>query len=426
MIGGEFGEVPADHIRLMLHTREGSFVQERPREVDLHAMTRPLPLSLFVETLSNEADVLSIQDRWSELACNDPFLHPMWCMSWWECYRTHEMQLRVMVVRNSHGDILGLAPFYLRVSPLMGRELRFLGDGIICSEYLSVLASPGTETEVTLAIAEALHQQGQSEKRGTWDMLDLDCYVSDDRCMGILKNYMQEHGHACHVDEVMGCWRIDFSEGWEAYLAKLSKSRRNKGRRLLKQVQGGGPYEIKWVEHHSQIEAFMNNLTNLHQSRWQGKGESGCFADPKFGKFLRQVAVQAIRCGRAHLMQLNYEGLPVAMQFGLRSDTTIFSYQVGVDTSSTAESPGVAMNMFLIHDGVQRGLTGIDFLRGDEPYKATLRAERIRTVRLHVFARYPLAHLRYRCWRTACEAKRLAKDWLKTPQKSNPAIEQEA
>jgi CelD/BcsL family acetyltransferase involved in cellulose biosynthesis len=383
-------------------------------------------LNLFVETLSSESDVRSIEDRWGELACNDPFLHPMWCLAWWECFQTPEMQLRVMVARNATGEIVGIAPFYLRTSSLMGRELRFLGDGHICSEYLSLLSEPNAEIEVVNAIADALHLQGQNEKRGTWDMIDLDCYRSEDRNVSALKNYMQEHGHACHIDEVMGCWRIDFSEGWEAYLSKMSKSRRSKGRRLLKQIQGEGPYEAKWIEHHADIESFMNHLTNLHQSRWEKKGESGCFADPKFGKFLRQVAVKAQRCGRAHLLQLNYQGMPVALQFGLRSDSTIYSYQVGVDTSTTAESPGMAMNMLLINDGTQRGLTSLDFLRGDEPYKQSLRAERIRTERLHVFARYPLAHLRYRCWRTACEAKRLAKDWLKTPQKSNPTIEQEA
>lgn len=393
---------------------------------DPSSVTRPFPLNLFVETLTSESDLRLIEDRWGELACNDPFLHPMWCLAWWECFRTPEMKLRVMLARNSAGEIIGIAPFYLRTSALMGRELRFLGDGPICSEYLSLLAEPNAEAEVVAAIANALHLQGQSEKRGTWDMIDLDCFRSEDRNVTGLKAYMQEHGHACQVNEVMGCWRIDFSEGWEAYLSKMSKSRRSKGRRLLKQIQSGGRYEVKWIEHHADIESFMNHLTNLHQSRWENKGEKGCFADPKFGKFLRQVAGNALRCGRAHLLQLNYEGMPVAMQFGLRSDSTIYSYQVGVDTSSAAESPGMAMNMLLINDGAQRGLTTLDFLRGDEPYKQSLRAERIRTERLHIFARYPLAHLRYRCWRTACEAKRLAKDWLKTRQKSNPTIEQEA
>lgn len=347
-------------------------------------------------------------------------------MAWWECFRTTDMHLKVMVARNSDGHILGLAPLYLRTSPLMGRELRFIGDGHICSEYLSILAEPNAATEVTAAIAEVLHHEGQSEKKGTWDLIDLDCYGGDDRNINTLKNYLQERGHVCHVDETMGCWRIDFSEGWDGYLSKMSKSRRSKARRLLKQIQSGGNYEVQWIERYSDIEAFMNHLSALHQSRWQNKGEKGCFADPKFGKFLRQVAANALRYGRAHLLQLKYDGMPVALQFGLRSDSTIFSYQVGVDTRSNAESPGMAMNMLLIYDAVQRGMSQLDFLRGDEPYKQTLRAERIRTERLHVFARYPLAKLRYRCWRTACEAKRIAKDWLKTPQKSNPTIEQEA
>lgn len=347
-------------------------------------------------------------------------------MAWWECYRTPDMQLRVTVVRNSAGDLVGLAPFYLRTSPILGRELRFLGDGIICSEYLSILTAPGMESEVATAIADYLHQTGQSERTGNWDLIDLDCFQHGDQAIGLLRDYLSERGHACHVDEVMGCWRIDFSEGWEAYLAKMSKSRRSKSRRLLKQVLAGEPYQVKWVQRQAEIEEFINNLTKLHQNRWEGRGERGCFADPRFGKFMRQVASRAFQNDMAHFLQLSYQGQPVAMQFGLRSSSTIFSYQVGVDTTLNVDSPGTAMNACLIHDGVSRGLTSLDFLRGDEPYKQSLRAERVSTERLHVFARYPLAQLRYCCWRTACEMKRLAKDLLKPKPKTAVTIEQEA
>jgi len=397
-------------------------------QVHVIIWARPLVplLKIFVETLTTESDVRSIEAKWSDLARDEVFTHPLWCLTWWECFRTPEMQLRVMVARNSDGDILGLAPLYMHYSPLMGRELRFLGDGAICSEYLSILAEPTLAAEVVSAIAEKLHQQGRSEKNGTWDVLDLDCYRTGDSSMSALKQSMQQRNHACHIDEAMGCWRIDFSEGWDNYCAKLSKCRRTKARRLLRQIQGEGPYQVKWVQRHTDIEEFMNHLSQLHQSRWQSKGELGCFANPRFGKFLRQVADKALACDRAHLLQVNYENFPVAIQFGLRSQSTIFSYQVGVDTTSRAESPGMAMNMLLIHDGFQRGLKFLDFLRGEEPYKKSLRAEKIVTQRLHVFARYPLADLRYYCWRTACQAKRWAKDWLKTPQKSNSNIQQDA
>ena len=383
-------------------------------------------LKLFIETLFEECDVKSIEVRWGELARHNPFIHPLWSMAWWECYRTQDMQLRLMVVRNSAGELVGLAPFYLRTSPILGRELRFLGDGTICSEYLSILAEPGMESEVATAIADYLHQTGQSERSGTWDLIDLDCFQHGDQAISLLRDYLSERGHACHVDEVMGCWRVDFSEGWEAYLAKMSKSRRSKSRRLLKQVVGGEPYQVKWVQRQAEIEEFINNLARLHQARWEGRGELGCFADPRFGKFMRQVASRAIQNDMAHFLQLSYQGQPVSMQLGLRSASTIFSYLVGVDTTLNVDSPGTTMNAFLIHDGVSRGLTSLDFLRGDEPYKHNLRAERVSTERLHVFARYPLAHLRYRCWRTACEMKRLAKDWLKPKPKTALTIEQEA
>jgi hypothetical protein len=86
----------------------------------------------------------------------------------------------------------------------------------------------------------------------------------------------------------------------------------------------------------------------------------------------------------------------------------------------------MAMNAYLIFDAIERGISMVDFLRGDEPYKQTLRAERIPTSRVHLFARHPLATFRFGYWRTACEFKRIAKRWLKPQAKIDSPIEQEA
>jgi CelD/BcsL family acetyltransferase involved in cellulose biosynthesis len=383
-------------------------------------------LKLFIETISSEKDLEAIIPRWSELADATPFLHPMWCVPWWQCFRTNDMRLNVIVVRDASGEIVGLVPFYLRVSVWMGRELRFLGDGSVCSEYLSVLSTAEQREEVVKTLCDWLHQQGCSERRGTWDLLDLDCFSATDEAMNQVASTMSQFGHGTHIDEVMGCWQIDFGTNLEDYIIRLSRLRRGKARRLLKQIDTSGNYEVKWVESPTEIEDFMATVTQLHQTRWQRVGESGCFADPRFGKFLRMVAREAMKYGKNHFLQLNYQGVPITTQFALRSTDTIYSYLVGVERDTPADSPGMAMNLFLIRDGIARGYTKLDFLRGDEPYKLTLRAERIATQRLHVFARYPLAQLRFRCWRTACEFKRIAKSFLRPANKTGVSVEQDA
>lgn len=383
-------------------------------------------LKLFLETLSAEKDLESIVSRWAELADANPFLHPMWCIPWWQCFRTNDMRLNVILVRDESGAIVGLVPLYLRVSALMGRELRFLGDGSVCSEYLSILSTAEMREEVVKTLCDWLHQQGCSERRGAWDLLDLDCFSASDEAMQRVARTMSQNGHGTHIDKVMGCWQIDFSKGLEDYISRLSRHRRGKARRLLKQIDTSGNYEVKWCESPTEIEEFMTTTTQLHQSRWQRVGESGCFADPRFGRFLRMVAREAMSYGKSHFMQLHYQGMPLTAQFALRTGDTVYSYLVGVNSQTTADSPGMAMNLFLIRDAIARGYSKLDFLRGDEPYKQTLRAERIVTQRLHVFARYPLAQLRFRCWRTACEFKRIAKSFLRPANKTGVSVEQDA
>lgn len=383
-------------------------------------------MKLYIETIANDMDLALVWPRWAELANDNPFVHPLWSISWWQCFRKVDMQLRVLVVRTGTGEIVGIAPLYLKQSILMGRELRFLGDGSCCSEYLTIVTEKGLESEVVRALAEWLHACGCSERDGAWDVMDLDCFADDDPKIRELTDYLGTGGHCRHVEPAMGCWRIDCSQGWDEYLSRLSKSRRSKIRRLLRQVNNSELYRIRKVKDLSQFEEFMNSLSQLHQNRWQQAGEDGCFADPRFGRFLRQVGAGAIATGMGNFFTLEYQGQTIAVQFALQTKQSIFSYQVGVDTTTQAESPGMAMNAYLIFDAIERGISMVDFLRGDEPYKQTLRAERIPTSRVHLFARHPLATFRFGYWRTACEFKRIAKRWLKPQAKIDSPIEQEA
>jgi CelD/BcsL family acetyltransferase involved in cellulose biosynthesis len=91
-----------------------------------------------------------------------------------------------------------------------------------------------------------------------------------------------------------------------------------------------------------------------------------------------------------------------------------FAYQAGVNPDMVDDEPGRAITVALIRQAIADGLTAIDFLRGDEPYKAHFRAEPRRSLVIRVVAPRAAARWRNRAWQTGDGIKRLVKAGLET------------
>src|SRR6185295_14241138 len=97
-----------------------------------------------------------------------PFRRWEWQSGWWHHFGHDGSggagELFVLGVFADDGTLVGVAPWYLQQSTASGRVLRFLGTGMVCSEYLSVLCQAEHEYQVTGAIAEWLFDQLKSAR----------------------------------------------------------------------------------------------------------------------------------------------------------------------------------------------------------------------------------------------------------------------
>ena len=79
-------------------------------------MWRPiLAHELAVSVVRGLADLEAVRPEWAELfkraALTNPFGHPIWLIA---CARAflHSSQLRVLLIREANGTLVGVAPFY--------------------------------------------------------------------------------------------------------------------------------------------------------------------------------------------------------------------------------------------------------------------------------------------------------------------------
>src|SRR5689334_4994131 len=127
------------------------------------------PALLTVAAARDETSLERLATAWDALAGDIPFRSSTWARTWWKHYRDPRSRLLVLIVADEQGAIVGIAPWYVAHSSRLGRVVRFLGSGEVCSDYLTILADPEFAPAVAARLAEWLAGDGAAE----WDLLDL-------------------------------------------------------------------------------------------------------------------------------------------------------------------------------------------------------------------------------------------------------------
>jgi CelD/BcsL family acetyltransferase involved in cellulose biosynthesis len=377
-----------------------------------------------------------LSDAWNELGKGVPFLRWEWLEAWWRHYCCNadgqpkrDRSLFVLTVWDESNQLLAIAPWY-RVSTLSGAKvIRFLGDGEVCSDYLTILCRPGEEDAVAEALADWLSIRNQTTGKYArsecitgngrqtclspgdyrWDRLEFVGVVEDDLAVSRLLARFQADGNTVHYGSAPNIWRVSLPPSWEDFLLVLSKAHRNRLRRAEKLYLQSGKVQSHPVKTLDEFDSFYEILMDLHKRRWQLRGQQGCFVSPPFQAFHREIATCLFSQGRATLSWLELDGKPLAAEYRLHGDGVMYAYQCGMDPDRLSIKPGELSNMIAIKNAIDLGQHSYDLLRGDEPYKAHWRATPKPMLSVRVIPRHVSARLRHSAW----VAGRGVKHWIK-------------
>ncbi|HEV3415894.1 MAG TPA: GNAT family N-acetyltransferase, partial [Pirellulales bacterium] len=318
--------------------------------------------------------------QWNALSRDIPFCRWEWLEGWWRHYGQSAghprrgRELYVLAVIDATQSLVALAPWYLERSAPLGRVVRFLGGGEVCSEYLSLLAREGDEEAAAKTLAEWLTREGASQGADRWDAIKLIGVERDNLTVGRLLGHLAKRGQFIERRSGLNCWRLSLPATWEQYLAILSKCHRKQLRRLDRDYFRSGRAVVHWVHQPRDLERALAILVDLHQRRWQKRGHAGCFASPRFLEFHSELAARLLPQNGLLMNWLELDGHPIAAEYHLAAAGVVYAYQSGIDPESLAHQPGRLSNLAAIRRAIERGDRFFDFLRGDEPYKAHWRA----------------------------------------------------
>jgi CelD/BcsL family acetyltransferase involved in cellulose biosynthesis len=370
------------------------------------------------------------QSTWNELARKVPFRRWDWLEAWWRNYSadadgtpTGRHDLYVLAVQDDQNNLIGIAPWYRLCTRSGSRVIRFLGDGEVCSDYLSVLCRDEHSIAVTKELANWLkdanerhgsaNHADQTGEDDRWDRLDFVGVDAGDAVFNCLLAQLREVGNLVHFCPAMNTWRLELPPTWDEFLSRLSKQHRNRLRRADRTYFQTGQVQVKRVDSADDWSEFFEILLDLHGRRWNNKGLPGAFASPRFTAFHREISANWSASGLATLAWLEMDGKPLAVEYRLHGDGVMYAYQSGMDTERLDVRPGELANMWAIRNALEQGQHHYDFLRGDEEYKSRWRAQPRPMLAVRVVPPFRSARLRHSAW----VAGQNVKQWLKRSAK---------
>lgn len=351
---------------------------------------------------------------WDSLAGDSPLRQTAWLGSWWDHFGDRERSFFI-VARDENYEVRAILPL-CSDAPQHG-SLRFVGQGEACSDGLSLLCAAADADSVGFEMGYWLATHATDGER--WNLMDLDGVIAGDRAMIALTKGLSAGGASIHVQSRMNTWFKSTTDSWEAYLSNLSKPRRRSTKRLATKIDDTPGLSRHVSGDEAELRSDLNAMIQLHQHRWREAGQPGSFADPMFQEFIHDSAKRFLQRGRLRMQTLRRDGEVIAGELQMvGSDGALTIYSTGMNTQFAALEPGRVMTIETLRHAYQHSLPGIDYLRGDEAYKAQLGAEPRRIARLRVVPGTAWGRLNHAAWKSAFEFKQ----WARRRKGSEPIV----
>jgi CelD/BcsL family acetyltransferase involved in cellulose biosynthesis len=295
---------------------------------------------------------------------------------WVDCWlATYGEQLDPEVLAFlSGGDTVGCCLLTSRTQWVRGIPLRRVylncagedeGDSTYI-EYNSVLSAPGYADAVARSLAESLG-------RRRWDELVLAGMVEGDSLSPVVRRF-----GAVELQEAPAR-HVEFSrlrEERRDFLTALSAKNRYHVRRTQRAYEEvAGPCRLRVAQTPEEASRMLRQMAALHQARWEGRGQAGCFRSAKFTAFHERLIATSF--DRILFFRLQAGEEVVGLLYCFLHRGWVYHYQSGFQYRlDERRSPGLLTLYHAMSYCLERSdIAGFDFMAGDNEYKRALTRE---------------------------------------------------
>lgn len=325
--------------------------------------------------ISSLAGVEELADDWRELWHADPmatiFQCFEWVFTWLDVYSSYVDEIFI-VACYSEGALVGLCPFYLRYRNGPGfrqKQLLFVGTGEperveVAAEYMNLLSVAGHRRFCLEQVGLALDSRTDIGAVMLFDLVET-------RTQPLLA-VLTDRFPRCSLNPVGFNFAVPVSAERlpKTFSVALRKSAGNKLNRLMRL----GGFRLISAHDSATSQRLFRAMAELHNRRWQKRGEPGAFAEELFRDFHRRVIELLLPLEAVILFGLEINGTIIAVHYCLVSPNRCHYYQGGIDEDFRPNvSPGLMCHVIAHQECRKRGIASYDLMKGSgDDYKAGL------------------------------------------------------
>jgi CelD/BcsL family acetyltransferase involved in cellulose biosynthesis len=355
---------------------QGGIVEQTvdgPALLDRHSVELPQePQRVTTTVLTHETDFDALAEEWDELvtaSCQHGvfFLRWHWNRVWWRLYAPPHSELFLIACRDQLGRLVGLAPLYRHARSVHGlftvQQICFIGTGtkLKVSEHLDIIARSGYQHPVGQAVAASIQRDPNWQRLWLWGI-----HANSP----VLPHFTKTFGEAATT---ASCDRLPYvttRADWATVKLGFGSNLRTNIDRYIRRIQKDYKCQFHRVRTPEQLEEFMDAFVQLHQERWQSKGEAGSFALPNRKAFMQETVRDAFRCERARLWTLFLDGQCVAVLQAFVDRGVVHYFQGGFKSGYDKHHLGSVVLALAVQDCVQADdVDEFDFMGGGGTYK---------------------------------------------------------
>jgi hypothetical protein len=278
-------------------------------------------------------------------------------------YLERHKRLKILCAKEGK-KILGIAPFkvtrhtfkgcfsYNTIEPLAYGNTDY--SGIILTER---------KTECLKLFLEYLFNQKD------WDAICLSDVPETSELFSLfskkfsqLPNFLIEQGLICPY--------LPIPSSKQELVSGLNTKFRRDLRRLLRKLEREqGKVELREYSHLGSLEQSMQVFFDMHQRRWNSKGEAGVFGTQMMRDIFLDTATLFEKNNWLRLYFLTADKKPIATLLALEYNRKLFANISGIDPEYSVYSVGNLMILKVLELCVENKIREFDFMQGEEPYK---------------------------------------------------------
>jgi len=327
---------------------------------------------LSVKEINDHKKFEVLSTEWNDLLSqsedDNVFLTWEWAYTWWQHFKDGK-ELFILEVRDQHGLLIGIAPFYVTPVRLLKlfsvREIRWLGFGeMVHPDYLNFIIRKGYENDALTEIFKYL-----ASVQNRWDIINLTDLSENLSVTKHLAAQIEDRRYQYKETPCATCVYAVLPQSWETYFKKLKKTLRYNIRMSHSRLNENFKVKFFSWNRSDSLDVGIEVLAQLHHKRWKSQGINHSFTSDRENGFHKDIATRLYdkKMLRLYCLCLNDE--IVAMQYIFSCGNKFYYFQSGFDPKYSRYSVGTALQAYTLQEAIKEGIKEFDFLRGWHRYK---------------------------------------------------------